>query len=349
MSSFFAGALLILLLQLPIVLRPIFFKKPRIDSIVMFLPFSLIIMGLHLFAFGFQFFSIVLLILVILVFFTNFRAMLRFKNRLFIDGYSFPFCAASFIELLLILGLGTILVMYCPVSDMELSLNFESKPLVSVSKNLYTGSAYRGMQEREGVFTPINAVLRTYSPSDDSSKKDEIILCIGGCCADASDYSPLLKKLGQDGYTSLILETNANDLMFTQESWNNSFLRSFMMRVLYKNDDARFKKLSEEFYSKKLIEAQILIDIAKEKYPGSTFYLLTDDFPDGMLKGTFPDYMIIPLELNGCGLIALTKPIEAVFIEPVRWGRKNRAESFKLPERLSDYIKKQINNGKGKV
>ena len=135
MSSFFAGGLLILLLQLPIVLRPIFFKKPRIDSIVMFLPFSLIVMVLYLFAFGAQFFSLHLLILLLLVFFTNFRAMLRFKNRLFVDGYSFPFCAASFIELIAIIGLGVILVLYCPASDMELSLNFNPKPDTTVKKN----------------------------------------------------------------------------------------------------------------------------------------------------------------------------------------------------------------------
>ena len=69
MSSFFAGGLLILLLQLPIVLRPIFFKKPRIDAIVMFLPLSVIITGLFLFAFSLQIFSILLTILVLLVFF----------------------------------------------------------------------------------------------------------------------------------------------------------------------------------------------------------------------------------------------------------------------------------------
>lgn len=345
MSSFFAGGLLLLLLQLPIVLRPIFLKKPRVDSIVMFLPFSLIIMGLYLFAFGFQLFSLLLLILVILIFFTNFRAMLRFRSRLFIDGYSFPFCAASFIELLLILFLGTVLVLYSPVPDMELSLNFESKPLVSVRKSMYTGNAYRGMQERQGFFDPVNAILYTYSPTDEEIKKDDIILCIGGSCADASDYAPLLKKLSMDGYVSMILASDSNDLKFSQEFWNNFLMRSFMMRYYYKSDKEKYQKLSEEFYSKKLIEAQILIDIAREKYPDSNFYLLTDAFPDGMIKGAFPDYTNIPLELEGCGLIALTKPVEAVFVDPVRWGRKNRAESRKLPEKLSAYIKKFMDNG----
>ncbi len=344
MSSFFAGGLLILLLQLPIVLRPLFFKKPRIDSIVMFLPFSLIIMALYFFAFGAQLFSIQLLILVLLVFFTNFRAMLRFKNKLFIDHYSFPFCAASFIEFAAIIGAGVILFLYCPVADMELSLNFNSKPEFSVKKTMYTGSAYRGMNEREKFFDPVNAILYTYEPENADTSK--VILCVGGCCADASDYAPLLKNLMKEGYTSLILESNADDIRFTSEFWNNSYLRSFVMRVIYKNDSERYKKLSEEFYNKKIIEAQVLIDIAKKQYPNSKFYLLTDDFPAGIVESTFPDYTNIFLDLDGCGLLALTKPIEAAFVQPNRWGRKNRAESFMLPERLSDYIKKQMDNGK---
>ena len=346
MSSFFAGGLLILLLQLPIVLRPIFFKKPRIDAIVMFLPLSVIITGLFLFAFSLQIFSILLTILVLLVFFTNFRAILRFKNKLFVDHYSFPFCAASFLEFLLIITLGGILVLYCPVADMELSLNFNSKPKVAVTKTMYTGSAYRGMQEREKAFSPTNAVLYTYSPTDENSKTDEVFLCIGGCCAATSDYAPLLKNLVYQGYTSLVLETNADDIRFSNEIWDNSFLRPFMMRVNFKRNPERYQKLLDEFYSKKLIEAQVLIDIAKKKYPGSTFYLLTDDFPAGMIKGAFPEYTDIPLELDGCGLLALTKPSEAAFIRPDRLGRKNRKENFELPARLTDYIKKSINNGK---
>ena len=360
MSSFFAGGLLILLLQLPIVLRPIFFKKPRIDAIVMFLPISVIITGLYLFAFGLHFFSILLSILVLLVFFTNFRAMLRFKNKLFVDHYSFPFCAASFIEFLVILALSVILVLYCPVADMELSLNFKSKPVFSVTKTMYTGSAYRGMQERERFFDPVNAVLYTYSPSVDNSpstndssnttdSKDsnlnEIFLCIGGCCADQYDYTPLLRQLAQEGYTSLILETNADDIKFSGEKWDNSFLRPFMMRVIYKNNPERYQKLSDEFYSKKLIEAQVLIDIAKQRYPESKLYILTDDFPANMISGAFPEYTNIPLELNGCGLIALTKPAEAVFVNHERWGRKNREENFKLPVKLTEYIKKSMDNG----
>ena len=358
MSSFFAGGLLILLLQLPIVLRPIFFKKPRIDAIVMFLPISVIITGLYLFAFGIHFFSIMLSILVLLVFFTNFRAMLRFKNRLFVDHYSFPFCAASFIELLAILALSVILVLYCPVADMELSLNFNSKPEFTVTKTMYTGSAYRGMQEREKLFDPVNAVLYTYSPSvnnsantDDSSnttnsKPNEIFLCIGGCCADRYDYAPLLRQLAQEGYTSLILETNADDIKFSAEKWDNSFFRPFMMRVIDKRDPERYQKLSDEFYSKKLIETQVLIDIAKKRYPESKLYILTDDFPTDMISGAFPEYTNIPMELDGCGLIALTKPAEAVFVNPDRWSRKNREENFKLPEKLTEYIKKSMNNGK---
>lgn len=342
MSSFFAGGLLILLLQLPIVLRPLFFKKPRIDSIVMFLPFSLIIMALYFFAFGARFYSIQLLLLVLLVFFTNFRAMLRFKNKLFIDHYSFLFCAASFLEFIAIIGMIVQLILFCPVSDMELSLNFDSKPDITVKKTMYTGSAYRGMTERESIFDPVNAILYTYEPENADTSK--VILCVGGCCADPSDYAPLLKNLMKDGYTSLILESNADDIRFTSEFWNSTFFRPFMMRVIYKNDSERYKKLSEEFYNKKIIEAQVLIDIAKKQYPDSTFYLLTDDFPAGIVESTFPDYTNIFLELDGCGLIALTKPLEASLVHPERWGRKNREESFMLPERLSEYIKKIVGN-----
>ncbi|MBO4726828.1 MAG: hypothetical protein J5631_00230 [Spirochaetaceae bacterium] len=225
---------------------------------------------------------------------------------------------------------------------MELSLNFDSKPDITVKKTMYTGSAYRGMTERESIFDPVNAILYTYEPENADTSK--IILCVGGCCADPSDYAPLLKNLMKDGYTSLILESNADDIRFTSEFWNSTFFRPFMMRVIYKNDSERYKKLSEEFYNKKIIEAQVLIDIAKKQYPDSTFYLLTDDFPAGIVESTFPDYTNIFLELDGCGLIALTKPLEASLVHPERWGRKNREESFMLPERLSEYIKKIVGN-----
>ena len=200
------------------------------------------------------------------------------------------------------------------------------------------------MNERENFFDPVNAILYTYEP--ENADNSNVILCIGGCCADASDYTPLLKKLMKDGYTSLILESDTDDISFSSAAWDSPFLRSFVMRIIYKNDYERYKKLSEEFYNKKAIETQLLIDLAKKRYPNSTFYLLADGFPDGIVNATFPEYHIIPLELSGCGLLALTKPIEAAFIQPERWGRKNRTENFKLPERLSEYIKNQIDNGK---
>lgn len=340
MSSFFAGGLLILLLQLPIVLRPFFFKKPRIDSILMFLPFSVIIMILYLFAFGLQFFSLMLLVLVLLIFFTNFRAMLRLKNKLFVDNYHLPFIITSVLETGAVIWLGVMLMLYRPSSDMKLSLSFENEETVSHTVELYTGDIYNGFQQRAGLFNMSDAILTVYSPEPATVKDDVVFLVLGGCCADVSDYAPLLNGLAEEGYISMGLQANSYDSDATPLGRNN-VSRAFLMRLLLIQDKAEYQVLNDEYRQKKIVEAARLLEIAEEKYPDSRFIFISDDFPYGMVEKAFPDITNIPLALNGCGLIVLTKPLEAAMINTSQWGLKHRAENQNLTERLESYILKQ--------
>ena len=78
-----------------------FLRYGKVDTLTVLAPISIILCILQIVAWGLDVFIFVLLIISILDFCTNFRALLRFVSGLYVDHYSIAFKIGAFLVLIL--------------------------------------------------------------------------------------------------------------------------------------------------------------------------------------------------------------------------------------------------------
>jgi hypothetical protein len=116
-SGFLVGGLLICALVIILALRFLVHKRTKVDPMVTAAPFALIFSICYVIAYGVNLFSLSIFVLVLLAFFTNYRALQRFVEGLYVDYYHSYFSIASFIEALLTIIMVVALIIYAPVPD----------------------------------------------------------------------------------------------------------------------------------------------------------------------------------------------------------------------------------------
>ena len=116
-SGFLVGGLLICALIVLLALRFLVHKRTKVDSIVMAAPFALVFSIFYLFAYGVNLFSLCIFVLVVIVFLTNYRALQRFAEGLYVDYYHAYFSVASFVEALITVAMAVFLIIYAPIAD----------------------------------------------------------------------------------------------------------------------------------------------------------------------------------------------------------------------------------------
>ena len=203
MSTYFAGSMLILFLLVPVVLRIFFRKKVRIDSIVLLVPFSIVAVILYTFAFGLQTYTIMLYTLIVIIYLTNFRALQRFRNNLFIDNYHFYFCAGCIIQFIAIIFLAAIMIIYMPEKNTDISIKPEQKVIVKKETVPMVGNTWTGLTESQSFFTKPDAILYIYEVQKQPEKLVET--------AAEEETEEQTEQLEQSEQTELIAEATADE------------------------------------------------------------------------------------------------------------------------------------------
>ncbi len=336
MSHYFASQILVLAMLIPVVTRFLFSRSARIDTIVMLAPFSFIVSLLSLFVYGLTVANLAILLVAAYVCFINFRAFLRLCNGLVVDFYHGPFIFGCIISWIMIAGMAGILVFFCPYADMKLSLKGKSAESYAIEKTVYTGSAFGGLNEKTDYFSSPAAVVYEISPKE--KKSDVVFVYVSGVCTRTDDFLPGLVPLAEKGYTCLSGDFSVSDIPYFNNWRDSLWSLDYSMRMMRLRKPDEYQERKKAFGEKKVQEAKLLVQIAKERFPGSELVLIYDKENKTGFEMAFPDNKQIVIDLNECAFMALTNPLEAYLLDSNRWNRKNHAANKELPDQIAWYI-----------
>lgn len=150
MSDILIAEILLLLSLLPVILRSVFIRSHRIDSIVLITPVVFCISILLWFVYGLSLSVFCVTVFVFIVLLSNFRALIRYFNTLFVDYYSYKFRIAMFLEGLILLVLVGFLVFFAPIATTK------------QKTRVFSGSCSRGFVEREGFLMSADLFLTEF-------------------------------------------------------------------------------------------------------------------------------------------------------------------------------------------
>ncbi len=148
MTVFSLGEFFVLLLLLPVVLRPLLHKAGTTDRISIFAPFAFFISVLLVFADGLSVETISICAISFFIFFFNIRALVRCFQRLPVDLFSAGAKIACFLGFVLICATGHFVFKKYPFKDIY-RINKSNLAYVSQQKQLYSGSFEKGFVPRD--------------------------------------------------------------------------------------------------------------------------------------------------------------------------------------------------------
>lgn len=335
MSSFVLGSALLLGLLVPVIVRIFMKKRTHVDTVVVLVPVSIFVFIIYVCAFGVQLYTVLLAILILFVFISNFRALQRFINGLYVDFFHLPFLVATVISGLAVLFLGFLLYWFAPVSDMDIILTVSDRPGYTMSRTVYTGTAYQGLAEKESFLDRTSAIATTYTPQKDDGQSP-VIICVPDVCVRASDYAPLMKELASRGYicTSADIKTADTALPVISGAW----IRPFIMRIRRIFDTEQYREQKIEVNQKKTLETQAYIQAMKEKYPGHRIVVVADEPYALIYSKAIDGVKTLNLNLNGLGFLPLTHPLDASCVLPEIYPYGDRRASDGMVYKAADYI-----------
>lgn len=309
----FTGELLILILLLITNGRIFFLHRVKRDRIVVFAPICFILSCLLFFAWGFDIFTIAIFILSILVLLSNFHAMFRYSEKLYIDHYSPLMYTWSILTTIIgsVILAGTVYFMPMEKQNQQLGIDEE--------KYAFTGNFRTEFEQSKLALFPSLTVYK-YFPGPDTShpfldeidqteaentEPKKVIIFFPDKTADTYHYKPLLQHLAQKGFS-----VYSGDFFSKDCRWMHSFADS---RALRRNVMVFEKILSnqkfiqqKEFYNYNIsLECKEMFRILKqlEADADTQFILIGDEMSSTALNDFYNANRLSHPELKGFLLI----------------------------------------------
>ncbi len=336
MSLYFTSQMLVLALLVPVVTRFLFNRSARIDTIVILSPFALFVTVLNLFAYGITITNLILLAVTFFVFFINFRAFLRLLNGLVVDYYRGPFIFGCIISWFMIAGTLGLLIWYCPMADTHISMKGKAAEPFSVTRQVYTGSAYGGLRPKTDYFSSPAAVLYEVTPKAEAN--NTVFVYVPSVCTRTDEFLPAMKILAEKGYPVISADMSVKDIPYFRNWRDSLWSMDFCMRWQRLRHPDEFTASLTGYNEKKAQEAVLLMDLARKQYPEAELVLIYDGENRTEIEKVLPDVKQIVIEFDGCALLALVNPLEAELLNSDRWSHKNRQDFKDLPSQIVWYI-----------
>ena len=340
----FYGELLIFVLLFITNLRVFFTRKPRRDPLTVVAPFTFLLSILQIIAWGVELLTVLGVVIAFLVLISNFHALFRYSEQLFIDRYSplMKFWAVLTTFLSTVAIIATFLTAPVEFSPNELN----------VKKNLtnYTGSFRAGFQ-KSSIFSYSNVKLYTFSPiendenlleSDAQNKENPVVLFFPDKRADTHNYSPYLQLLAQKGFTVMSADFFCDDVKWMHSFEDFKILRqsACLFRSLQNNQKFMAQR---EFYSYNILqECKAMLQFVDQNFPPQTkVFLVTDvmgnsavsDFAkmnSSRVSSVFFLDSVEEYKTAGYGCVEQTSPLTAFLL-----GQK-REKTFFTPKILAE-------------
>lgn len=309
----FLGELLIFVLLTVVNGRVIFTKHSRIDSLVLFSIIALVSSILMLFAWGVNYAEIFVFGICLVTTIMNYRAIIRFFNKLYVDSYSTRFSVVSLILLAVCIASIVTLVLLRPV-------HLETKKYqVTYSKQNYAGNLNNGYAPDTELFTKRNLVLHTFKP-ENSSTKPVAVLFIPDKRSSVYYYEPYLMLLAKSGLTVYAADFDYKE--FPSDKDRPGILQRFIHERNYlrhREDFLSHLEQYKEYYAREFTALTKVIDQLES--PDTKFVIIADGIPAlSFDKITSPARTVsqcyslaaIPeYQTNGFGFIEQTDPLTA--------------------------------------
>ena len=348
----FYGELLVFVLLFITNLRVFFVHHVRRDPLVVLAPFTFIVAIFQILAWGIDAFTVLGLLIALFVLLSNFHAIFRYMERLYIDHYSalMKVWAVFTIMISAIALAGTIY--FAPVEQNSRSMG--------VAENIthYKGSFRAGVEEARP-YDSKSMTLYEYAPdvSGDSEEavtpaesENLIILFTPDKRGDTEHYKPYLQELASRGVTICSADFFADDGAWLHSFADRRILRRLVMVIQSRMNTQAFEA-QREYYSYNVSqEYEVLIPMLRERYGADKKILLISDFMADIAADDFmkknPDLVAGVLKLSsintyksaGYGCIEQTDPLLALAMG------LSRDSSRATPKLLADKTLEAIND-----
>lgn len=351
------GELLILFLLILNCSRMFFLKYGKVDSLTILAPICVILSVLQILAWNANFFSIILLIISVFAFFVNFRALLRFLSRLYVDHYSAAFKTGAMIVLILSVCEVAAIIYFFP-ANFNLSRRNVKKETIRLS------GSFSGGFEKSGFFAISDGTVFKYEPknktTESESKADETnetetnepiatenpaknpIIIIPDKRADSESYEPLAILLAEKGFTVYSADFYSNDLRWFHNAADSKYLRRMFMRFDYRKNPVQFNAKKEFFSYNSGKEIEAIVKFAENENalqenenPVGKVFVISDWMSENALEdfakqnkervsGTMKLSEQAEYKTKGFGFVHFTEP----FIEYIFGSQKNPSENL---------------------
>ena len=265
----FYGEILIIILLLVANGRILFIKNAKKDSLVMLSPLAFLLSIIQILNWGLDWVSGLTLVLGVLVLLSNFHALFRYSERLYIDHYSILMKVWSAITIILSIALLAGTIYFKPVEYNNKKLGVEETLL------RYEGSFRSGFDEAPN-YKVANVFLSEFKPEGNKRVK-EVILFIPDKRADTFYYRPYLQQLAREGFTVLSGDFFCSDCRWRHSIGDLKLVRRTAMSIDYFVNKHRFE-MQKEFYTYNIMqELKALQNLVNELYGENTkIFIVTD-------------------------------------------------------------------------
>ena len=356
----FYGELLVFALLFITNLRVFFVHHVRRDPLVVLAPFTFVVAIFQILAWGIDAFTVLGLLIALFVLLSNFHAIFRYSEQLYVDHYSglMKFWAVFTIMISAIALAGT--VYFAPVEQNSRNIGVTEK----ITR--YKGSFRSGFEEAKPYSTKS---LTLYEFSPDETRADEapvklaesknlIVLLTPDKRGDTAHYKPYLQELAARGLTVCSADFFADDGQWLHSFADRRSLRRLVMVIQSELNRQAFES-QREYYSYNVTqEYEVLVPMLRERYGADKKFLLISDFMADIAADDFmkknPDLIAGVLKLSsintykstGYGCIEQTDPLLALFMG------LSRDASRTTPKLLADKtveMLKQVQHDNGDV
>ena len=324
----FYGELLVFVLLFITNLRVFFVHHVRRDPLVVLAPFTFIVAIFQILAWGIDVFTTLGLLIALFVLLSNFHAIFRYIERLYVDHYSGLMKAWAVFTIMISAVALAATIYFAPVES--------SKRKLTISKNqtYYKGSFRSGFDEA-GAFDSKALTLWEFSPEAATTTttettatapafQDFIVLLSPDKRGDTANYTPYLEQLALRGVTACSADFYADDGQWLHSLADKKIFRRIVMVIQSLLNRQTFEAQREYYSYNASQEFEVLIPLLQERYGNDKKILLVTDFmadiaaddfvkknPD-LIAGVFKLTDIEEYKTSGYGCIEQTDPLLAM-------------------------------------
>ena len=324
----FYGELLVFVLLFITNLRVFFVHHVRRDPLVVLAPFTFIVAIFQILAWGIDAFTTLGLLIALFVLLSNFHAIFRYMERLYVDHYSALMKVWAVFTIMISAVALAATIYFAPVENNARTLK------ISKTQSYYKGSFRSGFTPARP-FDSKSLTLWEFGPetewnngaavSDEQTPAQNIIVLLTpDKRGDTVNYLPYLEQLALKGVQITSADFFADDARWLHSFADKKILRRLVM-VIQSMINRQTFEAQREYYSYNVSqEYEVLIPLLLERYGADKKVLLVTDFMADIAADDFakknPDVIAGVLKLtnieeyktSGYGCIEQTDPLLAM-------------------------------------